>query len=102
MSSILTLLHTDYLIEWLKNTMRILISFSGKNFQDEQLVIKYIFYLTSVKPICRVQTSCTVLVLQKKIKNTRSQEERPWLQNRFFTNSVDYFDKGDVRVWDEK
>ena len=86
----------------IKRYKRILISFSGKNFQDEQLAKKYIFCLTSVKPICSVRASCTVLVLKKNYKNTRSQEERPWLQNRFFTNSLGYFDKVDVRVWDEK
>jgi len=59
----------------IKKYKRILISFSGKNIQDEQLAKKYIFCLTSVKPSCTVPTSCTVLVLQKKnYINTRSQE----------------------------
>ena len=86
----------------IKKYKRILISFSDKNFQDEQLAKKYIFCLTSVKLSCRVQISCTVLVLQKKLKNTRSQEERQWLQNRSFTKSLCYFDMVKVRVSDEK
>jgi len=60
----------------IKKYKRILISFSGKNFQDEQLAKKYIFCLTSVKPSCTVRTSCTVLVLQKKIKEILALKRR--------------------------
>ncbi len=52
----------------IKKYIEDIIFFSGKNFQDEQLANKYIFCLTSVKPSCNVRTSCTVLVLQKKLK----------------------------------